>query len=68
MRVTRIVNNKHKKLTASGNEDGIQSSDARNFFSANPALLDKFYHLVKPYLAVADNKRNDKDKRIKKKQ
>lgn len=63
MRVTRIVNNKHKRLTAKGNEDGIQSSDARNFFSSNPTLLDKFYHLVKPYLTVAKTEGEGKTKR-----
>ncbi len=44
MRVTRVMANNREK----GN--GIQSSDARNFFSQNPDRLRKFYQLAKPYL------------------
>ena len=47
VRVTRIVNKKHKNVTAQGNDNGIQSSDARNFFSANLPLLRKFYTMTK---------------------
>lgn len=60
VRVTRIVSNKHRRLTANGtnNNNGIQSSDARDFFAKNPALLTKFYQLTKPYLQAPqpDNK------------
>ena len=47
VRVTRIVNKKHRNVTAQGNDNGIQSSDARNFFSANLPLLRKFYTMTK---------------------
>lgn len=70
VRVTRIVSNKHKHLTAKGNnnDNGIQSSDARDFFAKNPALLTKFYHLTKPYLqAPKANSKEGKDTKKKKK-
>ncbi len=44
VRVTRVMANKNEK----GN--GIQSSDARNFFSQNADRLRRFYQLAKPYL------------------
>ncbi len=42
IRVTRLVPGK-----VEGN--GVQSSDARNFFSSSPARLKKFYHLTRNY-------------------
>ena len=67
MRITRIVSNHHKRLTASGNEDGIQSSDARNFFSSNPQLLRKFYHLTKSHLerpkTATQNKKSNQNRK-----
>ncbi len=50
VRVTRIVSGKHKTVTANGDKDGIQSKDARNFFSSYPQRLRKFYHLSKSHL------------------
>ena len=53
IRVTRIVNGKHKRVTKNGsenNDNGIQSTDARNFFSGNENRLRRFYLLTKSYL------------------
>ncbi len=53
IRVTRIVDGKHRRVTKNGtenNDNGIQSTDARDFFSANEDRLRRFYHLTKPYL------------------
>ncbi|MBO4659069.1 MAG: hypothetical protein J5637_05555 [Prevotella sp.] len=44
VRITRVMSNKKEK----GN--GIQSSDARNFFSQHPDRLKRFYKLARPYL------------------
>ena len=44
VRITRVMSNKKEK----GN--GIQSSDARNFFSQHPDRLKRFYMFAKPYL------------------
>ena len=44
VRITRVMANKKEK----GN--GIQSSDARNFFSQHADRLRRFYMLSKPYL------------------
>ena len=68
VRVTRIVSNKHRRLTANGNNDnGIQSSDARDFFAKNQALLTKFYQLTKPYLQAPKADNNKKATKAKKK-
>lgn len=48
VRITRIV--KHKNVTSNGDVNGIQSTDARRFFSDNPARLRKFYTLTRSYL------------------
>ena len=52
VRVTRIVSNKHRNVTSQGNDNGIQSSDARNFFSANIPLLRKFYTMTKDRIST----------------
>ena len=50
VRVTRIVSNKHKTITSNNDKDGIQSRDARNFFSSYPQRLRKFYRLAESHL------------------
>jgi len=58
VRVTRIVSGKHKSVTSTGDNIGIQSTDARNFFSSHPQRLRKFYRLVQAHLQATDNDKN----------
>lgn len=57
MRVTRMVSRNHRNA---GSADGIQSSDARNFFSSYPQRLRKFYQLTKPYFAPKQTQKKNK--------
>ncbi len=54
VRVTRIVSKKHPYVTKKGNANGIQSSDARDFFSSNPKLLRQFYEMTKDRLGLKE--------------
>ncbi len=50
VRVTRIVDRKAHPQIAKGGENGINSSDARNFFSDSDVRLRRFYQMTKGYL------------------